>query len=434
MYSLLKGNKFMDDKIMIHMLGRFTLSYKGNVISDQDNRSKKIWTLLEYLITFHTREISNAALIDLLWHGTDNSVDPENALKTILHRTRAILSKLGFTGAKMIIHRRDTYAWNNDLPFVIDAEQFEQACTLASDPNLPVTERLKHYYHAFELYQGNFLPKSAEEDWAVPVVTYYHSLYIKAIHNMIDLLLAQEKYEEVIHICSSATILDPYDELIHYHLIRGLYMTGKQKQAIEQYDYVIRLFYDTFAINPSAAITNLYQEIMQKEQSSVSDLNIIKEQLREHNARKSAYLCDYSVFQNIYRIEARSAVRSGLSVFLCLITLNLQKSTPDNSLMAAAMARMSDTIAQSLRTGDIYSRFSVNQYIIMLPAASYENCTAIGARILKSFANSKPKLNVSTSYILNELEPLTFEDEQFPEPADSDTDTGSDCSSSDDNM
>lgn len=400
----------MADNIQIRMLGEFTLSYQGNVISDKDNRSKKIWTLLEYLITFHTREISHSTLIDLLWPNADSSIDSENALKTILHRARATLDRLGYTDHKLIIHRRDTYAWNNDAAFDLDTDHFEYYCSCASNSNLSVNERMDYYYRAFELYKGNFLPKSSEEDWAMPVITYYHSLYINAVHSMIELLLPQEKYNEIIQICSAASMIDSYDEHIHYHLIRSLYMTGNQKRAIEQYKYVMQLFYDTFGINPSEEITKLYSEIIQKENSPVSDLNIIKERLREHNTKRSAYLCDFSVFQNLYHIEARSAARSGLSVFLCLITLDTPGSSGNRTLMSSAMNRMSETIAHSLRSGDVYSRFSVNQYIIMLPAASYENCTGIGARILKNFANSKPKLNVTVSYALNELEPQMFDD------------------------
>lgn len=399
----------MADKIQINMLGEFTLTYRDKVVSDKDNRSKKVWTLLEYLIAFHSESITHDALIELLWHGTDNNVDSENALKTILHRTRSTLDILGYTDHKLILHRRETYSWNNAAAFEVDIDHFKEACTQAANPNLSVRERLTHYYTAFDLYKGKFLPKNGEDDWIIPISDYYHSLYINAVHNMIELLLAEEQYSEIIRICAKASSIDPYDEPIHYHFIRCLYMTGKQKEAVEKYQYVMKLFYDKFGINPSEEITNLYQEIIQEEQSPVTDLNIIKEKLREQDAQKRAYLCDFSVFQNLYRIEARSAARNGLSVFLCLITIGVNRNTGDNALMAAAMERMADTIGQSLRAGDVYARYSVNQYIIMLSAASYENCTMIGNRIMKSFDNSKPKLNVTASFMLNELEPITFD-------------------------
>lgn len=399
----------MSDTIHINMFGEFSLTCGANVISDRDNRSKKVWTLLEYLITFHSREISHDVLIELLWPGTGNKVDSENALKTILHRARTTLGGLGCPAEKLILHCKGTYSWNHDVPFTLDTELFEAHCETASNPNLSMPERLDAYRKALSLYKGRFLPKNADDDWVIPVSEYFHSLYLKAVHEFIALLLASDRFEEVIQLCRHAAQIDPYDETVRYHLIRSLYMTGNQKEALGEYRHVLQLFYDTYGINPSDEITALYQEITKEEHSPAADLTVIREHLREQNAQKRAYFCDFSVFQNLYHIEARSAARSGLSVFLCLISLYAETEPADNTLIASAMAKMGETIGHSLRAGDVYSRYSVNQYIIMLAAANYENCTQIGLRILKGFQNAKPKLNVTADYALSELEPLNFE-------------------------
>ena len=55
-----------DSPLYINMLGEFTLRYGENVISDQEGRSKKLWLLIEYLVTFRGKEISQNDLIDLL--------------------------------------------------------------------------------------------------------------------------------------------------------------------------------------------------------------------------------------------------------------------------------------------------------------------------------------------------------------------------------
>ncbi len=400
----------MSDHIRISMFGGFTLTYGTNVISDQDNRSKKVWTLLEYLITFHTCEISHDTLIRLLWPDSVNAVDAENALKTILHRARATLDALGYTDKKLILHRKDNYGWNREVPFVLDTKLFQEYCETASDANLPVSERLKNYRSAISLYKGRFLPKNSNDDWAIPVAGYYHSLYLNAVHDFIRLLLASNCFSEVEQLCRSVSVIDPYDETVRYHLIQSLYMTGKRKEALAEYQYVMKLFYDTYGINPSDELASLYQEITRHLHAPVSDLFAIRERLREQNAKKQAYFCDFSVFQNLYHIEARIASRSGQSVFLCLISLSTEKEAPDHPLMAAAMAKMADTIGSLLRAGDVYSRYSVSQYIIMLSAANYESCTRIGERILKGFLNTKPKLSVRADYMLSELEPLNFEE------------------------
>lgn len=402
----------MSERIYINMLGEFTMTCGTNVISDRDNRSKKVWTLLKYLITFHSREISHDAMIELLWPGTNGNVDSENALKTILHRARATLDGLGCAAEKLILHHKGTYSWNHNVPFTLDTELFEEYCRTAAAPSLSISERLETYRKALSLYKGRFLPKNADDDWVIPVSEYFHSLYLNAVHEFIGLLLSSDQFEDVIKLCRHASLIDPYDETVRFHLIRSLYMTGKKREALDEYRYVLQLFYDTYGINPSDEITALYQEITKEEHSPTADLSVIRERLREQNAQKRAYFCDFSVFQNLYHIEARSAARSGFSVFLCLISLRADKEAADNALTASAMAKMGETIGRSLRAGDVYSRYSVNQYIIMLSAANYENCTQIGARIIKAFQNAKPKLNVIADYALSELEPLYFEKTQ----------------------
>ncbi len=402
----------MDDKIYIRTLGEFSISYRNNTVSDKDNRSKKIWTLLEYLITFHTKEIPTSSLIDLLWTEDSISNAPENALKTSLHRARNILDKLEYHGEKLILHRRDTFKWNTEIPFELDVLEFERYCSLASVKDKNTEERLAYYDKAFKLYKGDYLPNATAEDWAAPIITYYHSLYVKMIHEAMELLLQEEKYETLINYCCTASAIDQYDESIRYNMILALHLAGKQQAAKEEYERVMNLYYDNFGINPSKELTDLYKEIIKEEKATESDLGIIQDDLREANAKQRAYQCDYAVFQHLYHIEARATVRSGLSIYLCLITIDVPQNNANQNLLSNAMNRMSDVIGNCLRSGDVYSRYSVNQYIVMLPTACYENSVMIGNRILTAFAASKPKINVRVSYTLKHLEPIRFRAEQ----------------------
>ena len=78
--------------------------------------------------------------------------------------------------------------------------------------------------------------------------------------------------------------------------------------------------------------------------------------------------------------------RSGESVYLCLLSIE----RPDGGKMKAdvlgrAAERMKMVIQSSLRASDIFSRYSVSQYVVLIPAATYENCEAVMARITRAF-------------------------------------------------
>ena len=45
------------EKLKITMLGEFSMSYGENTITEQRKRSKKMWTLLQFMIANHNREI-----------------------------------------------------------------------------------------------------------------------------------------------------------------------------------------------------------------------------------------------------------------------------------------------------------------------------------------------------------------------------------------
>lgn len=159
-----------DSPLYINMLGEFTLRYGENVISDQEGRSKKLWLLIEYLVTFRGKEISQNDLIDLLWPDDSNG-NPANTLKTLVHRARTMVAGLEYENTKnIIIYRRGTYAWNDKLNMVVDLDVFEENIQNAGQKNISIEQKLEYLTNAISIYKGDFLPKVEMETWAVPII------------------------------------------------------------------------------------------------------------------------------------------------------------------------------------------------------------------------------------------------------------------------
>ena len=218
--------------LKVNMLGEFTIEYNGKVITDREGRSKKLWLFIEYLMTFRGREISQNDLIDLLWPDEKNG-NPANTLKTLVHRARTLLDTLDFFDAKdMIIYRRGTYAWNSAIDMVVDLDVFEAHIKEAEKEGITAEHRLHEIMTAIEMYKGDFLPRLSLESWAVPISTYYHTMYIKAVSNVIDILAGIKDWEAIIGITQKAIEIDPYDEKLHYHLIQALVNTKNQQIAV----------------------------------------------------------------------------------------------------------------------------------------------------------------------------------------------------------
>lgn len=389
----------------IRMLGEFSLSYNGKTINDQSSRSKKLWVLLEYLITFRNKEISQNDLIELLW-ADDEIANPVNTLKTLLHRARAAISDLGFSGGKeLVVSRRGTYAWNNYIPIEVDADVFDAHCKRAAACH-DSEERLEHLLSALSVYHGNFLPKSSCEAWVVPISAYYQSLFIKAVQDATELLDLNGRYEDIIAICQKAIAIDPYNETFHQSMILALIKNGNHKGAIHHYDYVTELFFNEFGVTPSKELTALYREIVKTENSLELDLGTIKQNLADAVHEPGAFYCEYEFFKDIYKLNARTCARSGQVIQLALLTLFTKEGDQlVKERVNSNMERLREIVNNSLRRGDIYTRYSISQYLLMLPTASFENSEMVVNRIVRSYRRQYPKADVSIRYKLLPLDP-----------------------------
>ena len=100
--------------IDVQMLGTFTLRCGENLISEDSNRSKKVWALLAYLICHRGTPVSQKKLIELLWGDDPASSNPENVLRITLHRLRGQLDQLyPGAGKELIVHKNGGYSWSD---------------------------------------------------------------------------------------------------------------------------------------------------------------------------------------------------------------------------------------------------------------------------------------------------------------------------------
>ncbi len=391
----------------VNMLGEFSLTCGTKSISDADNRSKKLWLLLEYLITFRGKTVSQSELIDLLWPEDERS-NPANTLKTLLHRARAMVGELELGGIREVItYRAGAYGWNDQIPMSVDAEEFEKLCHTAGDARTPKSEKCELLLKATQLYRGPFLPKNSSEPWVVPIHTYYHAMYLQAARDASALLFSAERWGDVIAICQHAVELDPYDEVLHQYLIRAFLQNGNQQTALNHYERVTDLFFNRFGITPSEEFTALYREIKKNRLNAEMDLNVIKGTIKEKGEAAGAFYCEYEFFKEIYRLEARAAERTGQAAYLCLISVtDSQNLQPNQKVLVSAMAKLQITIQTSLRRGDVFTRFSSSQYLILLPTTNYENGEMVLTRIAKKFRRDNPKAPITLRHKLQPLEPL----------------------------
>lgn len=153
--------------VLISLLGGFSLEMNGATLTDDINRSLKLWSVLAYLVLHRNRPVPQSEFIELFWP-EDNSSNPVNALKTLLYRIRAMLEPLFGPEIQPILAQRGAYSWNPAVTCELDADRFEALCFQASNEDLPDAARIELYRQAVALYQGRSAAQAKPSDVADP--------------------------------------------------------------------------------------------------------------------------------------------------------------------------------------------------------------------------------------------------------------------------
>ena len=390
--------------LQVQMLGQFTLRYGDRTISDSDDRSRRVWSLLAYMIYNHGRSFAQEELIHLYWSNGEKSADPGNALKSIFHRIRTALDKLQPGLGRLLIRRKaGRYFWNNVIPLSLDIEDFEahfHAAEAAGDDDV----RLSEYQAALALYAGDPLPRMTDEIWTIPIVAYYHSLYTRAAAGAIELLEKQERTAEAVALCHQAIHIEPYQEDLYEHLMRGLLRTGDMKGTMSVYEEMSELLFAHFGVMLSETLRTLYRQATRTVNDRTLTMDEVCSQLAEPAPHGGAMVCEYDFFKILYRAEARSIARNGHSANICLLSV----SSKDGEMLARrsldpAMNNLQVLVQNNLRRGDVIARCSISQYIILLPQANYENSRMVADRLVSAFYRRYPHSPARLRYTVQPL-------------------------------
>jgi len=397
----------MSEQITVRMLGGFSLEYGGHRIDDKANRMKKVWLLLAYLICSRNTRVTQDNLLSLL-HGDadDDALDPSGKLKAVLYRLRNMLDGLGeLSGHDLIVRKNGSYAWNTQFPIHLDIDEFEDLCKQAAAQE-DAGCRLELYRKALALYEGDFLPKLNMEPWVMPICAYYHRMFLDAAEQALRLMQAQERWEESAALCRKALKIEPYSEPLYQHLMQSLIATDEKAAAVQIYEDMSELLFSNFGVMPSEESRKLYRDASKSSSGQTVAVDAVKEGLREQDAPNGALYCEYDFFRFLYQLQARSIIRSGEVIHIVLFSLHGKRNShlPRRSL-DIAMDNLQELILGNLRQGDVVTRCSVSQLLVMLPQANYENSCAVCDRIIRAFYRKYPHSPADIHHSVQPLEP-----------------------------
>ena len=139
---------------------------------------------------------------------------------------------------------------------------------------------------------------------------------------------------------------------------------------------------DDFHIYASA-IMDGGMDSLEQEQLDVQQLI---HRMAERKEYMGAYRVEYDSFSYIYRFIARNVERTKQPVQIVLFTFPLkEKSEEEVMKIQNSLALLEKAIAQSLRRGDVTSRMSLTQQIVILMGANKENGMHVVDRMVQCY-------------------------------------------------
>lgn len=150
--------------------------------------------------------------------------------------------------------------------------------------------------------------------------------------------------------------------------------------------------------------TAVSEEVVRGRRNNQMDLGQLMRQIAERKYRPGAYAIEYDRFSFIYQFIARNVERSKQHVQVILVSMDLPEDLEhplerlEDSLMLLETA-----IIRSLRRGDVTTRFSSTQQIIILMDANEENGRMVADRILDKYHSLFEEHLIPAHYEIMEL-------------------------------
>lgn len=374
------------------MFGGLQIHVGDQYLVEKGGRVNKPIELLVYLLLNIGAQTTNEQIMEALW-GDDEVENPAGALKNAAYSLRRLLAKAGLEQECIITQDRQ-YAWNPDVPVELDIDRFNKLYeTAMQTPGTPAETVEKCCREALALYAGDFLPALSDRYWLIARASTLRQRYTSMVLHLSDLLLASDERadaEEVMNLCSRALLFEPLSEDIYLRYFTALRKMDMKTAVLSYYPVVANMFLDEVGQPLPESVREIYRWAAEGANLPMEDIRHIQKDLdeitRDDRPIRGAYFCPYEVFKHMYHMVVRSATRNSEDVILLLVTL-VPLEVPKQE-MIRVMLSVKELIKNMLRKGDVFARYSRNQYVLMLSVKHTDDYKVVRDRLLTRYEKS----------------------------------------------
>ena len=382
--------------IRIQTLGGFSVWVNDELIVKEAAKLTKPWQLFCYLVVNRDRFTDSRKLISAMW-ADDELSDPANVLKNAIYSLRKELCGGESSTESPIIYSTGGYRLDPAVKLDLDFDEFSALHDRIFTSQQEAAEvRMELCQQAMDLFGGDFLPQLDQDLWVIPVALGVRQKYLACVDEYCGLLFGKEQYKEMLDLAQTANQIDPLDEKTVVHLFRALEALHMFRVIVTTYSRVVQKFADTLDGRVPEDVQKIYHAASERINKTEQDIIVIKTELsgseQGERPQRGAYFCTYTELKYICPMLKRTAERGGQNLMAALFTLQPLKGVEvSQDVITRAMAEFKVIAMGNLRKTDALSRYSKNQYVVLIAVKSLDDGRLVRDRIKESFAATSEK-------------------------------------------
>jgi hypothetical protein len=166
----------------------------------------------------------------------------------------------------------------------------------------------------------------------------------------------------------------------------------------------MHLNYRYLGVQPSDDMREFYKQIVHAGKTLEFNLESIREQLRESEDRRGAFVCEYAVFKEIFNLQMRNLERLGSTMFLAVVMVSDINGLPMESIKQDnIMNGLLEIMKSNLRKGDTITQVTPTIFALLLPTVNYSTGNMVMDRVKRLFYQKYPNSNVAFNYRVGPL-------------------------------
>lgn len=284
------------------------------------------------------------------------------------------------------------------VPLQVDTLEFERAVKEAKEQK--GEKRSACLWKAYEIYRGELLPLNFSEMWFFQKSKYYKKLYLWCAEELEKELRKKRDYKNRLMLYERAASIYPFEgwQLKQMRCNLELY---RYDEAMNIYRETMELYArEMSGAGPVEEMQECFEslKLMDENHNRGEDTDSwknmdrvfmvkrvnLRETLFEEKNVKGAYYCTYPSFVDYCHLVVRAKERNDFSAVLMFLTLSNKKAKTSMDL-PEQMQILKETLGESLRVGDAYTRYGNRHFILMLMKAEMVYCSTVFERVEKTY-------------------------------------------------